>query len=134
MMRPSISPINAGIYGVEEPTLAPVEDLALSVEDFEALCREGALKPHAHNVILKPHVRLWPSSEAVSRASGHAELEGFLPNSVLRGAVRGVKPKGRLCGDGPKEQGGAWDKRGVVFRRQPFPAVIFTAPPATLLR
>ena len=39
MMRPSVSPVNASIYGVAEPSLAPVEDLALSVDDFEALCQ-----------------------------------------------------------------------------------------------
>ena len=59
MMRPSVSPVNAAIYDVAEPVLAPVEDLALSVEDFEALCREGVLKPHARHLILKRHVRLW---------------------------------------------------------------------------
>jgi lysyl-tRNA synthetase class 2 len=36
MMRPSISPLNAAIYEVQESTLAPVEDLALSFEDFAA--------------------------------------------------------------------------------------------------
>ena len=59
MMRPSVSPVNASIYGVAEPALAPVEDLALSVEDFEALCQDGVLKPHARHLMLKPHVRLW---------------------------------------------------------------------------
>jgi lysyl-tRNA synthetase class 2 len=84
MMRPAISPANAAIYGVEEPTVAPVEDLALSAADFEALCTTGALKPHARNLLLKPHMRLWPAAPRRFLASGHVEIEGFLPNSVLR--------------------------------------------------
>jgi lysyl-tRNA synthetase class 2 len=86
MMRPSISPLNAAIYHVEESAAAPVEDLALSIEDFRSLCQEGILKPNARNLILKPHVRIWgvPSPPGGSRASGHAEVEGFLSNSMLR--------------------------------------------------
>jgi lysyl-tRNA synthetase class 2 len=80
LMRPSVSPLNASIYGVEEPSLAPVEDLALSWEDFEALCGEGLLQPHARHVFLKPHLRVWSKG----RVSGQVEIEGFLANSVLR--------------------------------------------------
>jgi hypothetical protein len=86
MMRPAISPLNAAIYGIEESAAAAVEDLALSIEDFRSLCEAGILKPRARNLIIKPHVRLWgaPSSAGGSRASGHAEMEGFLSNSQLR--------------------------------------------------
>jgi lysyl-tRNA synthetase class 2 len=80
LMRPSVSPLNDSIYGVEEPSLAPVEDLALSWEDFEALCGEGLLQPHARHVFLKPHLRVWSKG----RVSGQVEIEGFLANSVLR--------------------------------------------------
>src|SRR5258706_12605980 len=86
MMRPSITPLNALVYGVQESALAPVEDLALSFEDFESLCGDGVLKPHAGHLTIKPHIRLWSAaaSPASSRASGHVEIQGFLPNSVLR--------------------------------------------------
>src|SRR5204863_759322 len=33
--------------------LAPGEDLALSFEDFESLCDDGVLKPHARNLTVK---------------------------------------------------------------------------------
>ncbi len=84
MMRPHISPMNAAIYGVGESAAAPVEDLALSIEDFRALCQEGILKPAARNLNLKPHARLWNVPSGGSRASGHAEIEGFLSNCMLR--------------------------------------------------
>src|SRR6185436_6466207 len=79
MMRPTVSPLNATIYDVADPALAPVEDLALSSEDFESLCKEGVLRPHAKHLIIKPHVRLW-SAAGKGRTSAHAEIEGFLPN------------------------------------------------------
>ncbi len=65
MMRPSVSPVNASIYGVAEPALAPVEDLALAVEDFEALCRDGVLEapcPPSHSQAARAPVerRPWP--------------------------------------------------------------------------
>ncbi len=79
LMRASISPLNASIYGVHEPALAPVEDLVLSLEDFKSMCVEGVLKPHAHNLILKPHVRFWGGANAVgTRAcTGMWRLTGF---------------------------------------------------------
>jgi lysyl-tRNA synthetase class 2 len=80
IMRPSISPLNAAIYGVEEASVAPVEDLALAWEEFESLCASGALKPHARNLTLKPRIRAWPSN----RFTCHIEIEGFLVNGVLR--------------------------------------------------
>ena len=80
MMRPSVSPLNAAIYEIAEPALSPVEDLALSREDFEALCNEGVLKPHARNLAVHPRVRHWGAVEA----TGQIDIEGFLPNSVLR--------------------------------------------------
>ena len=57
-----------------------MEDLALSLEDFEALCGEGVLKPHARNLAVKPHARHWGAVEA----TGQVDIEGFFPNSVLR--------------------------------------------------
>ena len=80
MMRPSVSPLNASIYGLAEPSLAPVEDLALSLEDFESLCGQGLLKPHARHLFVKPRLRTWDKGHV----SGHVEIEGFLADSVLR--------------------------------------------------
>jgi lysyl-tRNA synthetase class 2 len=80
MMRPSVSPLNAAIFEVAEASVAPVEDLVLSWEDFEGLCAQGVLKPHARNLFVKPHLRVWENGGV----SGHAEIEGFLANSVLR--------------------------------------------------
>jgi hypothetical protein len=134
LMRPSISSINAAIYGVEEPALAPVEDLALSVDDFEALCREEALKPHAHNLFLKPHVRVWNSTDAGSRASGHVEIEGFLPNSVLRLAGYKVQSQSRLSEDQLKQQALEPVQQTVNFLRLTFPGVNITVSPPTLLK
>jgi hypothetical protein len=136
LMRPSISPVNAGIYGVHETALAPVEDLALSCDDFESLCREGALKPHATHLMIKPHVRLWSatSSSNRSRASGHVEIEGFLPASVLR--VAGYKVK---AGDAVSE---AAEKKQVLdlievtlvkFLKETFSGCQVTVSPATVL-
>ncbi len=59
MMRAGISPLNASIYGVDEPALAPVEDLALSFDEFQSLCQEGTLKPHSRHLRVKPHLRIW---------------------------------------------------------------------------
>ncbi len=80
LMRPSIAPLNASIYGLAETSLAPVEDLALSLADFETLSREGVLKPRAKNLVVKPCLRLWENG----RVSGHVEIEGFTANGATR--------------------------------------------------
>jgi lysyl-tRNA synthetase class 2 len=86
LMRPSISATNTSLYGIQQTELSPVEDLALSVEEFESLCAEGFLKPHVPHLTIKPHVRLWNKAggKGRPRTSGHVEIEGFLPNSTLR--------------------------------------------------
>jgi lysyl-tRNA synthetase class 2 len=137
IMRPSVSPLNAAIYGIQEPTLAPVEDLALSFEEFEALCRSGALKPHTPHITVKPHLRFWaaPASGGGSSSSGHAEVEGFLPNGVLR--LAGYKPSSGepLSPDaakkGPSE---AFDLWVATFFRGLFPASHVTISPLTVAR
>ena len=135
MMRPSVSPVNASIYGVAEPALAPVEDLALSVEDFEALCRDGVLKPHARHLMLKPHVRLWSVAPAKSRGSGHVEIEGFLPNSVLRLAGYKLKTEEVLSDEEAKKQAlGLIELSLVKFLHETFPDCQVTVSPATVLR
>jgi hypothetical protein len=135
MMRPTVSPLNASIYGIQEAGVAPVEDLALSHEDFESLCRDGAIKPHARNLTVKPHVRLWnvPLSAAPSRASGHVEIEGFFPNSVLR--LSGYKTNKPM----PEEEEKKAlleliDKSLVQLLRKTFPDCQVTVSPATVMR
>jgi lysyl-tRNA synthetase class 2 len=135
MMRPSVSPVNASMYGVAEPTLAPVEDLALAAEDFEALCRDGVLKPHARHLMLKPHVRLWSAAGGKARASGHVEIEGFLPNSVLRLAGYKLTADEVLPEDEEKKRVlGSIELTLVKFLRETFPQAEVTVSPATVLR
>jgi lysyl-tRNA synthetase, class II len=136
LMRPSISPINAAIYGVTEPSVAPVEDLALSVEDFESLCADGVLKPHAHHLNLKPHIRLWGSQSGAghARASGHVEIEGFLPSSVLRLAGYKTKPGQTLSEEEEKKQIlDQFETSLVQFLRKHFPQCQVTVSPPTVL-
>jgi lysyl-tRNA synthetase, class II len=133
MMRPMVSPLNVSIYGVEEPSVAPVEDLALSSEEFEALCNEGALKPHARNLMVKPHIRLWAAG--ISRASGHVEIEGFLPNSVLRLTGYRIKSENSLSDDEQKKKAlEAIDGALIQFLRKKFSQCEITVSPPTVLR
>ncbi len=137
MMRAAISPLNASVYGVHESTLAPVEDLALSYEDFESLCKDGVLKPHARNLTVKPHVRLWSVASPLgrSRASGHVEIEGFLPNSVLR--LSGYKIKFEEILSEEEEKKKVLDLLElslVQFLRKTFPDCQITVSPATVMR
>ena len=137
MMRPSVSPLNASIYEIEAPALAPVEDLALSFEEFESLCDEGVLKPHARHLTIKPHVRTWStaSAPARSRASGHVEIEGFLPNSVLRLAGYKLKsPEPFSEGEEKKKIMDSFELSLVEFLRETFPECQITVSPATVLR
>jgi lysyl-tRNA synthetase, class II len=134
MMRPLVSPVNASIYGVAEPALAPVEDLALAVEDFEALCRDGVLKPHARHLMLKPHVRLWGAAPGQARGSGHVEIEGFLPNSVLRLAGFKLNAAESLSEeDARKRLAGSIELSLVKFLRERFPECQVTVSPATVM-
>ncbi|MGH8490878.1 MAG: hypothetical protein ACREXS_18945, partial [Gammaproteobacteria bacterium] len=137
LMKPVVSPVNASIYGIQEPELAPIDDLALSFEDFETLCDTGILKPQERHLTLKPHVRLWtfrlPRDR--SHASGHVEIEGFLPNSVLRLAGYTIKFEGPLSKD--EEERKVLDLLElslVEFLRKRFPQCRVTVSPATVLR
>lgn len=137
MMRPAISPLNATIYGVQEAALAPVEDLALSFEDFESLCDDGVLKPHARNLTIKPHVRLWSLASPLgrSRASGHVEIEGFLPNSVLRLSGYKIKSDEKLSEEEEKKKIlDLLELSLVQFIRETFPECHVTVSPATVMR
>jgi lysyl-tRNA synthetase, class II len=131
MMRPAISPLNVAIYGVEEPSVAPVEDLALSAQEFETLCQDGVLKPHARNLLIKPHLRVWGAGKG--RASAHVEIEGFLPNSVLRVAGYGVKGDTSRP-DEEKKLLEAIETSLIQFLRKTFAQCELTVSPPTVLR
>lgn len=136
MMRQAISPLNAAVYDVQESSIAPVEDLALSFEDFESLCRDGILKPHARHLTLKPHVRLWnsPLAAGPERASGHVEIEGFLPGSVLRVAGYKLQTEKSLAEDAAnKKVLGLLEHSLPQFIRKTFPECQVTVAPATML-
>ena len=122
---------------MHESTLAPVEDLALSVEDFESLCNDGVLKPHARNLTVKPHVRLWSAaaSRGPSRGSAHVEIEGFLSNSVLRLSGYKIKSEAALPEEEEKQKILDLLERSLVqFLREKFPECQVTVSPATVMR
>lgn len=130
MMRPTVSPLNAAIYGIQE-SVAPIEDLALSRDDFESLCRDGAIKPHARNLTLKPHIRRWKLPSGESRACGHVEVEGFFPNSVLRLAGYTIEKPSPEDRDG-KEVLRLIETSLVKFLKQAFLDCEVTVSPATV--
>lgn len=84
MMRPSITPLNAGIYGVEPVALAPMEDLVVSDSEFRQLCLQGHLRPDSHHLTLKPHLRFWTTDQGTCTTAGHVDLEGFQANGLVR--------------------------------------------------
>jgi lysyl-tRNA synthetase class 2 len=137
LMRPAITPLNASIYGVQEASVAPIEDLALGFDEFAALCKDVRLQPHARNLTLKPHVRVWavPSAPEGLRASSHVELEGFLPNSVLRLTGVSGAPGGQFAGeDLARQVSDAIERSLVQFLRTAFPDCHLTVSPPTLMR
>jgi lysyl-tRNA synthetase, class II len=132
MMRPSISPLNTAIYELQEASIQPVEDLVLAIDEFEALCAAGSLKPHGRNISVRPHVRLW----ANGRASGHVEIEGFLANSLLRLAVTagGVKESASSAESSQKKQVLDQLERALpVFLKKTFPGCEIMVSPATVM-
>ena len=134
MMRPAMTPLNASIYGVHEAP-APVEDLALSFEDFKSLCTDGTIKPHARHLVLKPHVRVWTAGSIPGklRASGHVEIEGFLAGSVLQVSGFTTKP-GEALAEDPKEMHQQHHTPIAKFLREKFPECEITVSPATVTR
>jgi len=85
LMRPVVSQVNAMIYGLTEGPPAPVEDLALTVSEFCQLCADSKIKPASDSISIKPHIRIWYGSGESNKpaVSAHAEVFGFLSNSVL---------------------------------------------------
>ncbi|MBI2929002.1 MAG: lysine--tRNA ligase [Verrucomicrobia bacterium] len=137
LMKPTVAPVNAAIYGVEEPSLSPVEDLALSSAEFESLCADGVLKPHSRHLIIKPHVRLWNVASPVggTRASSQLEIEGFLPASVLRLAGYPIKPGAQAAEEAEKKKVlDLLEQSLVSFLRRSFPDCHVTVSPPTVLR
>jgi hypothetical protein len=137
MMRPAVSPINSSIYGVQESTVAPVEDLVLSLEEFKSLCQDGALKPHARNLTVKPHVHCWsaPASPERWRASTQVEIEGFLPNSVLRLSGSSSPAVGRELGkEEEKHLLEQFEQALASFLKERFRECQVTVSPATISR
>ncbi len=72
MMRATISPLNAAIYGLREGANAPAEDLVLPTEDFLALCAQGSLLPRRTGLSITPHIAFWKD-----RSILRLEIEGF---------------------------------------------------------
>jgi hypothetical protein len=131
MMRPAISPINAAIYDIHEPTLAPVEDLVLSFEEFKSLCEEGHLKPHARHLTIKPHVRSWTTPSNSCRTSTHVEIEGFVQGSILR--LTGIN-SGKSNAQAAEKAAIAPESDLAQFLRERFSDCQLTVSPATALK
>jgi hypothetical protein len=91
------------------------------------------LKPHAHHLLVKPRLRVWKAG-AKSRISGHAEIEGFLPNGVLRLAGCKADAGKESTGEGEKKNVLEFlEKTWVTFLRKKFPGCEITVSPATVL-
>ncbi len=86
LMKPSVSPFNAEVYGIEDRSTGPVEDLTLTFEQFDSLAKEGLLAPKRARLVVHPHVRIWnPTTRGQPfRVSGFVEVEGFFTNGILR--------------------------------------------------
>jgi lysyl-tRNA synthetase class 2 len=131
LMRPSVSHLNAQIYGIREQALAPVENLALSQTEFEELCKGGQLKPQTTHITIKPHLRMWPGG----RYTGHVDLESFLADSVVH--LTGFEIE--LAMSIPDEEAknifvGKLEVSLLQFLRKTFPQCQLTVSPATLMR
>jgi hypothetical protein len=92
------------------------------------------LKPHARHLLLKPHARLWHSSAGASRGSCHVEIEGFLPNSILRLAGYKLNSEHMMSEEEKKKLALSMIELSLVkFLRERFPACQVTVSPVTLL-
>jgi len=134
LMRPAISAINSALYGIQPTELAPVEDLVMTVEEFESLCAEGVLKPQTTHITIKPHVRIWNATPGKSRASGHVDIEGFVPNGVLRVAGYKIGPEHAHSEPDRKKKEEALTELPLVrFLQRTFPNCKTTVSPPTAL-
>jgi lysyl-tRNA synthetase class 2 len=131
LMRPSVGHINAQIYGIREQPLAPVENLALSENEFEGLCKDGQLKPQTTHITVKPHLRLWPGG----RYTGHADLESFVADSTVHLTGFNIELPKTVNDDEAKEIFvGKLEATLIQFLRKTFPQCQLTFSPPTLMR
>lgn len=90
LLRPSVSPINAQLYGIEKPAEPAPADwegaAAVTLEEFRKLCRDGAITPHGTQLIVRPAVRMWSSvaPAAVTRFTAYADIEGLMAHGSVR--------------------------------------------------
>ena len=86
LMKPSVSAFNAELYGIEEHSTGPVEDLTLTFEQFDTLGKEGALSPRRDHLVVHPHIRVWnPALRGQPfRVTGYVDVEGYFANGILR--------------------------------------------------
>jgi len=86
LMRPSISPFNAEVYGIEDRTLGPVEDLTLTFEQLAEVAAGGGLTPVRDGLVIRPHVKVWAAQDpsAPRRLTGFVDVEGVFANGILR--------------------------------------------------
>jgi lysyl-tRNA synthetase class 2 len=87
MLKPAVSAFNADVYGIEEQTTGPVDDLTLSFDQFENLIKQdGALLPKRATLVIHPRIRLWPSAQKGQpwHVTGFVEIEGVFANGILR--------------------------------------------------
>ena len=86
LMKPSVSAFNAELYGIEEHSTGPVEDLTLTFEQFDTLGKEVAFAPKRDHLVVYPHIRVWnPALRGQPyRVTGYVDVEGFFANGILR--------------------------------------------------
>lgn len=86
LMKPSVSAFNAELYGIEDHSTGPVEDLTLTFEQFDTLGREGALSPKRDHLVVHPRIRVWnPALRGQPyRVTGYVDIEGYFANGILR--------------------------------------------------
>jgi lysyl-tRNA synthetase, class II len=86
MMKPSVSAFNAELYGIEDHSTGPVEDLTLTFEQFDTLGKDSALMPKRDTLVVHPHIRVWnPALRGQPyRVTGYVDVEGFFANGILR--------------------------------------------------
>lgn len=86
LMKPSVSVFNAELYGIEDHSTGPVEDLTLTFEQFDTLGKEGALAPKREHLVVHPRIRVWhPALRGQPyRVTGYVDVEGYFANGILR--------------------------------------------------
>lgn len=86
LMKPVVSAFNAEVYGIDDRSTGPLEDLSLTFEQFDSLAKDGALIPKRSHLVIHPHIRVWqPGFRGQPyRVTGFVEVEGFFANGILR--------------------------------------------------